>query len=452
MIKPGEKIIAAVSGGVDSVVMLDCLVKLQKELDFSLVVAHLDHGFRGRVSQEDALWVEKLAQNYGLICYRRFIDVPNQKKHLKQSSQMAARTLRYQFFQELKEQLQFDKVALAHHLDDQAETVLNNLLRGAGISGIKGILLQRDFYIRPLLEVTRQQIAAYARRKGLEHREDASNQTTVYVRNKLRWELLPFLRQYNPEITGALGRLARIAATENHYLEKQAAINRLTLDLTPPEDRGKKVILDWKALKKLDLALQQRILRQVYAELSGGKVLAFEQLEKALALDLTSNGRDIWPDNLLLSRFQGRLEIFRPVAETPEYNYQLKVPGQLWIPEINCFLEARIISRQEAGNPKLRLRQEALLDLAEIHFPLQVRNCRREDYFWPLGRMAPTRLKKFLASRKVPGEERNKLPLVLTKGEIIWIGGVTPGEKYKLTEETEKCLELKIRKTGSTNF
>ncbi|MCQ2559596.1 MAG: tRNA lysidine(34) synthetase TilS [Clostridia bacterium] len=427
-------------------------MKLQKDLDFSLVVAHLDHGFRGRVSQEDALWVEKLAESYGLICYRKFIDVPAWKKHLKQSSQMAARTLRYQFFQELKEQINFDKVALAHHLDDQAETVLNNLLRGAGISGIKGILPQRDFYIRPLLELTRLQIAAYAQQKGLEHREDASNQKTIYVRNKLRWDLLPFLKQYNPEITKALGHLAEIAAAEDHYLEEQAAAGRQLLDLTLPKDQGQKVVLDWEGLKKLDLALQRRILRRAYAELSGGQVLAREQLEKALALDSAANGRASWPANLLVRRFQGHLEIFRPVREVPEYNYQLKVPGRLWIPEIACWLEARILSRQEAGDPKLRSRQEALLDSAGIDDFLEVRNRRQGDWFWPLGRTDPTRLKKFFSGQKIATEERNKLPLILAKGEIIWIGGVIPGEKYKLTERTEKCIELKIQPRESVNF
>jgi tRNA(Ile)-lysidine synthase len=276
LIQPGERIGVAVSGGADSVALLQALHELRPELGVVLSVVHFNHRIRGADSDADERFVRKLAQSFELEMFAGSGDAPATALQNGESLETAARGLRYAFFAQVIEQNKLDKIAVAHNQDDQAETVLMRFLRGAGTKGLAGIYpsveLGRGRIVRPLLEVSRAEIETYLRSKSQGWREDATNEDLVHTRNKVRRELLPQLKEFNPSIVEALARTAEVARGEEEYW--QGEVNRLLpMVLLPGKaTRGggraagnslndKSSGLDIEALRRHPLALQRRLIR-----------------------------------------------------------------------------------------------------------------------------------------------------------------------------------------------
>ena len=268
MIRPKETVLVGVSGGVDSLALLYALHTLRHQLDCQLHIAHLDHSFR-KDSAGDAVYVAEQADQLGIPISSTRVDVPQLMRDQKLSAEVAARRARYQFYECVSERIGATKIALGHHRGDQAETVLMNLLRGAGASGLKGILPVREGkFIRPLLAFSRKEIEDFVAQLGLQPRCDATNYQLDYLRNRVRLELIPALeRAYNSNIQNVLNQTAELLQAESDYLEMLAhnALQACRIKSYTPDT----VVLDRRLFRDHHLALRRRILRLAVAEVFG---------------------------------------------------------------------------------------------------------------------------------------------------------------------------------------
>lgn len=450
LIEAGETVVAAVSGGPDSVALLHVLDRLRGQFGFKLVAAHLNHGFRGAEADADAAFVEELAGRLHLQAYIETRNVPKYSARLGLSAQAAAREIRYGFLSEVALKTGAGRVALGHHADDQAETILLHLLRGAGLGGLAGMQPIRDnFYIRPLLDVKKREIEAYCRQHHLAARQDSSNLKRKYLRNRIRLELVPALeKKYNPNLTDALNRLGRICREEDEYLEKQsdAIFYRVR---NGDASHGQSLVLDRDKLLDQPAALLRRVIRRAWFEICGSNdELGFSHIEQIMEIIRGGGGyRQVnLPRGVTCKKNYGRLEftLHGEQEEGPFYQHQLKVPGITVIPEAGLSIGARLLRPAEAGDPAALAPDEVLLDYESLATPLVVRRRLEGDRFAPLGLEGSMKLKKFFIDHKVPRYLRDRVPLVVSGSDIVWVTGIRSGQRSKVTANTVSCLHLFI--------
>lgn len=448
MVERGGKVLAAVSGGPDSIALLYILYRLKDELGISLHVAHLNHMFRGEESEKDAFFVAETAQGYGLPVTVEAVDVPSYRARRRLSNQVAAREVRYRFLRDCADRVGASRIALAHQADDQAETILINFLRGAGTAGLKGILPVRDgIYIRPLLNVRRSDIESFCGRMGLAFRQDSSNLKPVYTRNKIRLNLVPLLEEeYNPELVPALLRLGEICREEDSCLDHLAeeAFQAALQNSSPGH-----VSLSLERLCDMPLALRRRVLRRAWQSVTGAPGnLDFQHAEAALSLidSGTTGSQAVMPGNVAAVRGYSALELKAAPEkkDLPGYLYQLQVPGTTHIPETGATVCAELYNGEAGRSPRDLPRNEALLDFDKLPPDIFVRRRLEGDVFHPYGQVSELKLKDFLIKQKIPRAERDRIPLVCTPREIIWVGGIRTGEKWKVCGSTKKMLHLKL--------
>lgn len=449
MVNAGDKVLVAVSGGPDSMAMMHILFQLREELGILLHVFHLNHCFRGKESAGDARLVEDTARFWGIPCTVEEYDVPGYCSRMNKSNQEGAREVRYNLISRVAARVGAARVALGHHADDQAETIILNFLRGSGLTGLKGFLPVRDnFYIRPLLRLRRKEIEDYCKRHNIRFRIDSSNLKTVYKRNQVRLELMPLLEKYNPAMVPTLVRTGDVLRCEDEFLEDEAC-KVYSRAVTFGGDKG--FVLDINILLKEPIALQRRVLRKLWNTVTGDPAgLGFEHLESIL--NLVNEGKGSWvshlPKGVRVTRSYNALYMKRESKfedGMPPYCYSLGVPGEVFIPETGVTVRAQLVSRFQAGDPGSLPVDEVFLDAAKIKSELYVRRRLPGDRFAPLGMGgAEIKLKKFFIDQKIPREERDRIPLVVCNGEIVWIAGVRPGEKFKVGEDCEQLLHLAV--------
>lgn len=448
MVERGVKVVAAVSGGPDSVVMLHILNLLKDELGISLHVAHLNHLFRGAESDEDARFVAGMAGRYGLPFTIKSVDVTAYRKKERLSKQVAAREVRYRFLLDTAGEVGAQNIALAHQADDQAETILINFLRGAGASGLKGIVpVRENLYIRPLLTVRRFEIERFCGEMDLPFRQDSSNLKTVYLRNRVRLNLVPVLeRDYNPGLVPALLRLGEICREEDGFLEAEAA---KAFRESLLERNAERIALRLEHVSGLPVAIRRRVLRHAWQSLARSKrnlsYLHTEVLMELVGRD-TTGARAVLPGKIIAIRTYQTIEFIdgQGESEVPYYIYPLNVPGATFIPELGRTLHAVVAPREAVADPRSLSPEEVLLDFDRLPSKIFVRRRLDGDLFHPFGQVSSTKLKDFLIKQKIAREERDRIPLVSTPGEIIWAGGVRAGEGFKIKDNTKRVLHLKL--------
>lgn len=449
LLEQGDKVLLGVSGGPDSIALLHVLAGLKPEFGLDLHVAHFNHMFRGQQADEEALFVQQFAQALDIPCTVKVEDVPGYLKEQSLSAQEGARLLRYRFFYALSAELGFAKIALGHHADDQAETVILHLLRGGGTRGLAGMSPQRGLVIRPLLGVTRQEIEAYCRENQLEYRTDPTNFKTIYTRNKIRLELLPLLKQnYNPKILQTLNQTAEILRLDDDLLEKMTLQAYADHATRPAEGQ---VVLDKGAYFKLHPALRRRLIRHIYAVLAGNKDgLQFNyvrEIERFITAGMLNKKMGL-PRGIVL-KIQKAAIIFSklsPARAKLAYEKTLLVPGMTTLPG-GLTIEAEEIPLAKAQEAYLAAKQdEAFVDLAKIKLPLLARPRKPGDCFQPLGLEGTKKLKDFFIDLKVPGHKRDTIPVIAdSSGLIVWVAGLRIDDRFKLEAETRKVLYLRLR-------
>lgn len=444
LLETGDRVIVGLSGGPDSMVLLDVLCSLQKGYQLTLVPAHLNHGFRGEEAEADLRFCEEAAAGYGLRLVSESADLPSMIAEKNLSPQAAARDTRYDFFFRAAKAHEASKIALGHHADDQAETFLMRLLRGAGTRGLRGIPVRREpGIIRPLLHVTREEILNYLKEKGIAFRQDSSNKKAVYLRNRIRQELLPLLvSEYNPNLVADLERTAEILGEEDDFLEDAAG--KLFVPIRIPHGTA----LDLTAVSGIPHALLRRIVRLVIARAVGGlSGITFSHVESVMRLmqaEGSSAGIDL-PRGLTVRKVYERLEFCRNVPEeVPTGLYEIPVPGRDVVSALKIEVESEILSSSEV--PASDQEGTALFDLDKCSLPLGVRTRRPGDVFYPRGFEKKKKVKRFFIDEKVPFKERDRVPLLVNRDDqILWVGGYRTDARFAADAGTLRALLVRIR-------
>jgi len=450
MIEPQDTVLVAVSGGPDSITLLHALKTLADELQISLHAAHLNHGIRGKESDEDAEYVELFSKNIGVPCTVEKIDVPQIRRVTGLSEEEAARLMRYEFLERKADEIGANRIAVGHTADDQVETVWLNLIRGAGLDGLAGMPSVRGRIIRPLIEVRRSEIEVYVELHGLRPRVDFTNLLPSYTRNRVRLQLLPFLRrEFNPEIDEAVLRLAELARVDSTYLNNEAE-TRL-LDLIKEEQTGW-LFLDATALMTCPEAIQRRVMRLAIIRVRG-ELTNIGLIHVTKVLELLAVGKDFvydLPGGIHIIRRGTLLSIS---SETPKeilvsYCRELTVPGETPIPEIDAVIRTKISSEPiNFVRPPQSL--EIVADLANVKGKLRARNWHHGDYVRPLGMMGTKKVQDIFVDAKIPRDIRHRIPIVTDDEKIVWVAGLVMSDLVKVTASTHEYLTLSLSHTQS---
>ncbi len=420
LLQAGDRVGVAVSGGADSVALLQIMLELRPELGIVLSAVHFNHQLRGEESDADQQFVTQLAHRHKLELFAGTGDVGAHARSHHLSTEAAARQLRYQYFRQLFEENKLNRIATGHTLDDQAETVLLRVVRGAGTRGLAGIYPRLSFdasdfsIIRPLLKTRRKLLESYLGEIGQDWREDSSNRDLRHARNRVRHGIVPRLeRTLNPAVRETLGETADIARSEEEYWQKE--VSRALPEVWQAQARTLKPA----ALAALPLALRRRMVRAAAESL--GLNLEFRHVEEILDLDPSGPRSAMLPGGWLLSASPDGLkfDLPRPAAAKSDYAYVLTVPGAIRVPEAGSCFDATLVpaSASSGYNP------DHMLDPALLQPELTVRNWRAGDRYWPAHSKSPKKIKELLQERKLSGAVRQLWPVVISGQEIVWLRG-----------------------------
>ncbi|MDD3926503.1 MAG: tRNA lysidine(34) synthetase TilS [bacterium] len=441
LIHPGDRVVAAVSGGPDSVVMLHLLNRLRFEIDFSLHVAHLDHMFRGEQSRLDAEFVGRLAESMGLDHTVKAIDVPDYRSHHNISSaQEAARIVRYAFLAKTAECIGANVIAVAHNADDQVETVLQNLIRGAGPEGLRGMAYHSGMIARPLLDTSRADIEKYCDIHGLETRIDASNDSMYYTRNRIRHRLLPLLESFNPAVRQAVSKASRLLTIDDEYLDTLAL--RAYDELWSGEEE--RLSFPDEGLARLHPALRRRVLRLAVERIKGDlRDITLGHIEAMEALLEKNVGASADLPGLTVYRDYGRLVVgFRPPStEDTGLVAELQVPGENLLPQFGIRIRIAGLPSPEAAQVTPG-RWRLALDAAALPGPLAVRFRRPGDRIHPFGMTGSKKLQDLFVDAKIPRWQRGEVPLLTAGDEIVWVIGLRAGSRWLARHDTVESILL----------
>ncbi len=451
LVSSQQKLLVAVSGGPDSVCLIYILAKLQEELDIRLHVAHLNHQLRGAESEADARYVSDLAHRLGIPATvdQRDVKAYQAQQHL--SLEEAAREVRYAFLAQVARFIGANRVAVGHTIDDHIETILMHLIRGTGITGLRGLqsgslwqsLEDSLTVVRPLLAVSRQETASYCHDHQLMPRLDASNLSLSSLRNRIRHQLLPLLQSYNPRVADALLRTARMAGDDLAFIDKEIA----SLWGEIVQEQEKAIILDKERFLELPSTLQRYLLRAVIERLLGNlKDIEVRHIEEIMGVLTKPAGKRIsLPGGLIFSiEYDKYLVSPDPAAVSPfpalSGEFRLKIPGETLLP--GWRVEASIINREQMGEADEDF--VAYFDLDKAGDKLMVRSRQPGDRFQPLGLSQPKKLGEFMIDTKIPQAWRQRVPIVCSPEHILWVVGWRIDDRVKVTESTSQILCLKF--------
>lgn len=417
------KILLAISGGLDSVV----LTYLCNQLDLNFALAHCNFNLRGEESDADETFVLELAEDLNTEVFIESFDTENYAKQHKLSTQMAARELRYNWFSELAEQLGFDYILTAHHADDNLETFLINLSRGTGLDGLTGISEINNNIVRPLLSFSRDDIEAYAKENNLKWREDSSNESTKYLRNKLRHEVIPKLKEVNPQF------LQNFNKTQEFLQDSKSIIDDRIDDVSEEiftEVTENEIHFDVSKIQ--DLSNPKAYLYELLYD------YGFTEWNDVLALLDAQSGKQLFSKTHRLVKDRNVLiltEITSEDTETlsvKEEDKQVETPlGILFFDEADAIFGKRT--------------NVIHVDKDLLKFPLAVRKWKEGDYFYPFGMKGKKKLSKFFKDEKLSLVAKEKTWLLCSQNEIVWIINQRLDNRFKVTDNTENILKISLQ-------
>lgn len=432
-----DRILLAVSGGVDSVVM----VHLFKEAGFNFAIAHVNFGLRNKESDGDEAFVDSLGEHAGVPVFIRHFDTKLYASSQKVSIQMAARDLRYAWFEEILAENNYNYVATAHHLDDQAETFFINLLRGTGITGMHGILPRQGKIIRPLMFTTREKIMSFANVNKLKWREDRSNKSRKYLRNKLRLDVLSELYKINPLFSYKLNEsIIHLRDVESIFNNHIAGV---TADLVQQKPEGVLISIDWiyeyephdtylfELLKPFDFTYP--VVKEIVRSLD------------------TFSGKVFYSPTHRLLRDRENF-IIQPLSDIsagafPEETFEVqRIESHIEFPVCLCMHETDNISELPMGKATI-----ACLDADKLQFPLKLRKWEKGDWFIPLGLKGKKKLSDFFINQKLSLADKEKTWLLLSGNDIVWVIGKRIDNRFRITPQTKMAYVVTcVDESGET--
>lgn len=440
----GDNIVVACSGGPDSLALLHIFNEIRLEYNINVFAAHVDHMFRGLESAQEAAFVVDFCQVRQIPCYHKAIDVPKIIKETGLSGQEAARIVRYQYLRQVAKGVGGGKIATGHHRDDQAETVLINILRGAGSTGIRGIQPMNGDLIRPLLSVSRVEVLAYCKEQNLEPRFDSSNLKMSYLRNRIRMTLLPELeKQYNIAVKDALCRTATLVGDEHDFIQTTA--RRIWTQVIKEQDG--KLFIDGGKMETVHIAVQREIFRMAIEKKQGCLTgISFHHVETLLQMLSAGRVGSVvqLPGELAAHKsYEGLYLGINKLTKEPEVQYcrqTLVVPGATVIPELKIKITTELT---EVAND-IPQSDVAVFDWNDLSEPLIVRRRLAGDRFQPFGFHGSKKLKEFFIDEKVPQQLRDSTPIICDDHGIIWVGGYRQAELGRVTAETKIFLTIRL--------
>ena len=452
MLRRGDVVVVALSGGPDSVCLLHLLEELGPKLSLRLCVAHFDHRLRGKASADDMGFARALAERKGLAFVTASADVRAFAKREKLSIEDAARRLRYDFLLRSAISMGASRVAVGHNADDQAETILMRLIRGSGPQGLAGIPPVRALgpsggprIIRPLIHAWRGDIMRYLRERKLQYREDESNKSPEYLRNRVRLELLPRLEEeYNPRIKQRLASAAAALAAENDFMETEA---KLLAGELVTERRPEWLIFNADPLGALHPALRRRVLLAlILLAKSDAPMIEATHYEEADAIMRAGRGRLDLPGGLRLELSEGAGLISDAVQKpaSPKRDFDVSIDGATIIPDLGILIKIKVMPEVKSPAHLVRMctPKRQYFDLDAVRTPLRVRVRRPGDSFRPLGTRGTKKLKDFFIDKKIPRFLRDRVPILTSAGKPIWIMGHAIDDRYKVGPGTSAALRV----------
>jgi tRNA(Ile)-lysidine synthase len=473
LIAPGGRVVVALSGGPDSVALVHLLRELEQTGELVVAgTAHLNHGLRGEASDEDERFCRAMSAGLGLPAEVGRADVRALAREQKRSVEDAARAARYAFLEGAADRLSAQVIAVGHSRDDQAETFLLRLIRGAGPRGLASILPRAGRIVRPLLDISRAELRTYVAEHGFDYRVDATNADVSIPRNRVRHELIPYLeREFSPGIVAVLAREAAIAREDEDRLQKEAI--DLAASVVLGGSDGLRV--EAEALRLLHPALAARVARIALARLAGSRFVGFDHVDAFL--DFARNGaagsalslpgqQVLHRGSSVLLRPEPRRGSGSPKSRKDErggnsFRFPLSIPGEVTLTTQGWAISAEPLdgppdgSRPERGVKGRvegwRARGDTVaVSASALALPLAVRTRRPGDRFRPLG-LGGTgkKLQDFLVDRKVARDVRDLLPLVVDSADrIVWVVGESVGEDFRVTGPSRGVILLKARRLG----
>ncbi|MBO2945960.1 tRNA lysidine(34) synthetase TilS [Paenibacillus sp. F411] len=451
----GDTVVAAVSGGPDSMALLLTLHHISTVLTpLKLVCAHVHHGFRQESDQEAQL-VEALCARLAIPFEMAVVDVPAYIRESGRNAQDAARSKRYAFLFEIAGKYRARSIALAHHGDDQAETVLMRLLRGSGPSGLSGMKLIRlqdgIQLIRPFLRRSKADLVAICRQSGVDYAVDDSNEQTKYRRNAVRLQVLPFLEEYNPRISSSLVQTAEIIGSEDDYME--SAAQEAYTALVQKGAYGP--AMSAPSFLALHVALQRRLIKLILNYLSPDREISdftkIELIRRRIAQDISNSWSLDLGEGICCIREYDTVSFMNGPPVCLNYIYELHSPQELelLLPEIQRRLKLELWDEARLESHPRMLNAEAFFDADHLHFPLIVRSRQPGDKMKLMGLNGSKKVKDILINEKIPPSARQAIPIVCDGlGTLIWIPGVRRSVHAAVGQHTTRILRLTLSDAG----
>ena len=448
LIDKGDHILVALSGGPDSVCLLHILARLRSEFNLRLGAIHINHLLRGEEAIEDENYTKELCRFLDVENYVERIDIATIAAKEGQSIELAGREERYKAFNKVKEKFSYNKIAVAHNSNDQAETILMRLMRGSGLEGLTGIKAKReDGIIRPILCLNRNQIEAYCDEYKLEPRIDKSNYEKIYNRNKVRLDILPYMKEnFNEDIIDTLNRMSLLLQKDNEYLEEVAAMAYKKYC----KEENDKIIVSRELFENEKEAITTRILKRSFKNISNSyKNFEMKHIVDIIELSKLGTNKELHLTNgIVVQNIYGDI-IFKQ-RKNKEDNIKL---NEVYIKKEDFFnkiefskyeIELQIISKKNniefSNNDLIKF-----FDYDKIEEGIIIRNRKDGDKMVPIGMKGTKKLKDIFINSKIPKEIRDIIPIVCFDEKIAWVVGVKVSEQFKVTSNTKQILKITFR-------
>ncbi|MDD5234335.1 MAG: tRNA lysidine(34) synthetase TilS [Syntrophales bacterium] len=453
LLKKGDRVIAAVSGGADSVCLLKVLAALSREWELGLLAVHVNHGLRGEEADRDELFVNTLCGEMGIPFERRGMS-PKTEPGRRYPEELC-REERYRLLLEVLKERGFDRIAVGHHMDDLAETVLMNLLRGSGPEGLRGFLPAREgIFIRPLYHLNREEILAYLENTGASFVRDSSNEDEGYARNRVRRFLIPFLqREFNPRLVEAFSRTADVLHLENECLKEIAKEAMADWGIQLPAgvpEAGVRIPLS--PFRNCHEAVQRRIIREILAQwIPGLRGIGHAHIQSVVSLTGSNDpGAHLdLPHGVIASREYGEMVLKAGKAGKAGkvengFRCAVSIPGEAVIPGSGKKLVFELLANNgEKCNYSDQINR-AYLDFDILKPPLEVRSPLPGDRIQPFGMAGTKKLQDLFTDLKLPRLKRRSVPLLVDRESVLWAAGIRLSERARVTADTKSILKVEI--------
>lgn len=449
MVEEGECILAAVSGGADSLCLLLMLLDLRERKDCRICAVHVEHGIRGAESLQDGQFVEEFCRQHQVPCKIFHCQAPEYAKAHKMTLEEAARKLRYDFFDQAAELFGADKIAVAHNQNDCAETMLFHLIRGAGLKGMCGILPVRGRIIRPLLCVERREIEDYLKQKRQIFCQDKTNEALDYSRNKIRRQVLPVLEEINHQTISHMNQTAVVMTELTELVES------LTREAEKKYVRQGKwgIYISRKVLKE-NTVIQKSLLHRILAETAGSSQdISKVHVQQFWELFQKQTGRKLhFPYGVTAERVYDEILLRKKELESGSMEEQngeeeiwiLPVEGILQIPARGYEIRTRLLEKHPQKEEIPKKMYTKWVDYDKIKGIMQLRTSRKNDFFVISADGRRKKLKKYFTDEKIPREERKEMLFLVDDVHIVWAIGRRISEDVKVTEDTRRILEIQV--------